>query len=86
MATFLKIVSGLYLVFVWLMVSLTIKNVGMAGVSDPTLYQLLIFVIGIGLTIPAALIFAFGRLVEDARFIRIHLAAMRKYYEPSQNS
>lgn len=84
MAAFLKFVSGIYLTFVWLVVFLSIKNIGTAGVSDPTLYQLAFIIIGVGLTVPAALIFAFGTLVGDTKKIREHLAAIRRYYEPGK--
>lgn len=41
-------------------------------------------VVGLVATVPAAGLFAFAQLVEDARAIRGHLAAMRRYYEPQK--
>ena len=90
-AIFLKIVSGVYLVFVWLVFFLTLSvstplnaSVGSAGANVIT------FMIAIGLSIPAVALFAFGQVVGDVRIMRNnaqlqseHLRAMRAYYEPN---
>jgi hypothetical protein len=91
MAIFLKIVSGVYLAFVWLVFFLTLSvstplnaSVGSAGANVIT------FMIAIGLSIPAVALFAFGQVVGDVRIMRNnsrlqseHLSAMRAYYEPN---
>jgi hypothetical protein len=85
MAAFLKIVSGVYLIFVWLAFSLTLKAPvplapGLGG-AEP----IIAFLIAIGLSIPAVALFAFGQVVGDVRVMRNntklqsdHLAAMRR--------
>ncbi|KRR07682.1 hypothetical protein [Bradyrhizobium valentinum] len=93
MAIFLKIVSGVYLAFVWLVLFLTLSvptplnaSVASAGAS------VIVFMIAIGLSIPAVALFAFGQVVGDVRILRNnarlqseHLKAMRAYYEPSNS-
>ena len=85
MANFLKIVSGVYLLVVW---------VGFVAVVTlapaPDVYSgPLAFLIALGASIPAAALFAFAQIVEDVRSMRNnlrlqsdHLRAMRNYYEP----
>jgi hypothetical protein len=92
MAIFLKIVSGVYLAFVWLVFFMTLSaptplnaSYGSAGAN------VIVFMIAIGLSIPAVALFAFGQVVGDVRVMRnnarlqsYHLKAMRAYYEPSE--
>jgi len=80
MASFLKFISGLYLVIVWL--AFAIVAAGSNGQTQ--IFGLVALLSAIGASIPAAALYAFGQVVEDVRQSRDHLAAMRKYYEPSQ--
>jgi len=64
MATFLKAVSVVYLVVVWgVFTHLLI-------VPYPTIQQTQAFLIAFALSIPAAILFAFGQIVEDMRIVR----------------
>ncbi|WP_108522748.1 hypothetical protein [Bradyrhizobium algeriense] len=93
MAIFLKIVSGVYLAFVWLVLFLTLSvptplNVSVASAGA----SVIVFMIAIGLSIPAVALFAFGQVVGDVRIMRNnarlqseHLKAMWAYYEPSNS-
>lgn len=89
MATFLKIVSLIYLVLVWatfaLMMAVPIPTPG------PVTGGPVIFGIAVVLSVPAAVLFAFGQVVGDVRAMRNlahiqtdHLEAMRAYYEPDE--
>jgi hypothetical protein len=80
MATFLKIVSGLYLLFVWFtcFIALTQPFAYAGGPGG----HILILLIGVVLSIPAAVLFAFGQIVGDVRVMKDHLRAMRAYYDP----
>lgn len=84
MAAFLKIVSGFYLLIVWLgfgvFVSVPTTGYGM----DALAVKVGAFLAVISLSIPAVALYAFGQVVGDIRATRNHLHAMRKYYEPSQ--
>jgi hypothetical protein len=91
MAAFLKVVSGVYLVVVWLtfagVISTPTPLTGPLG-SD-AMVKIFAFMIAIGLSIPAVALFAFGQVVGDVRIMRNnarlqseHLQAMRAYYEP----
>jgi ABC-type proline/glycine betaine transport system permease subunit len=90
MAIFLKIVSGIYLLFVWLVFAITIARPTPLDVSvGKDAANVLTFLIAIVLSIPAVALFAFGQIVGDIRVIRNnaraqsdHLRAMRAYYEP----
>lgn len=82
MAAFLKIVSGIYLVFVWL-VFLVAISVQMPRSLGGELVNVYLFFIAITLSIPAVALFAFGQVVGDVRAMRHHLKAMRQYYEPA---
>jgi len=85
MANFLKIVSGLYLLLVWVGFVATV-----ALAPAPEVYSgPLALLIALGASIPAAVLFAFAQIVEDVRSMRNnlrlqsdHLKAMRNYYEP----
>jgi hypothetical protein len=85
MANFLKVVSGLYLLLVWIGFVATV-----ALAPAPNVYSgPLAFLIALGASIPAAVLFAFAQIVEDVRSMRNnlrlqsdHLKAMRNYYEP----
>ena len=91
MGIFLKIVSGVYLAFVWLIFALTLKNLGAVSstLGGDAAAQVIAFMIAVGLSIPAAVLFGFGQIVSDIRVIR-HLTrtqtedlrAVRRYYEP----
>ncbi len=93
MATFLKIVSGIYLVFVWLVFAMML-NLPMAEASPlGGLERIFGFLIAVGLSIPAVALFAFGQIVGDIRIMRNdskaqleHLAAVRRYYEPNSQT
>jgi hypothetical protein len=92
MAAFLKVVSGVYLTFVWLAFFIAVStptplttSLGSNGAHVMT------FMIAIGLSIPAVALFAFGQVVGDVRIMRNHarmqsdhLQAMRSYYEPTR--
>jgi hypothetical protein len=89
MAVFLKIVSGIYLVFIWLVFGIALSTPAASALTPGPAPQLLAFVIAIGLSIPAVALFAFGQVVGDVRIMRNHarmqsdhLKAMRAYYEP----
>src|ERR1700710_1616725 len=92
MAGFLKVVSGVYLAFVWLVFFMMLKTplpVNSSLGSDAPVFA---FLVAIGLSIPAVALFAFGQVVGDVRVMRNntklqseHLKAMRAYYEPSTN-
>jgi hypothetical protein len=87
MAIFLKIVSGVYLTFVWLVFFITMNAPlpPVLGLGGP----IIVFLFTVLLSIPAVALFAFGQIVGDIRVMR-HLAkrqaddlqAMRRYYEP----
>lgn len=87
MAKFLKFVSGFYLLFVWLIFVMSLATpVAGAYAGGP----FLAFLMAIGLSIPAAVLFAFGQIVGDIRQMRDdtrtslnNLRVMRRYYEPS---
>jgi cytochrome c biogenesis protein CcdA len=93
MATFLKVVSGIYLAFVWLVafgvLSAPPPVTASMGSSHTVVFLIVLF--AVGLSIPAVALFAFGQVVGDVRIIRNnarlqndHLRAMRSYYEPEQ--
>lgn len=89
MAIVLKVVSGLYLAFIWMVFAIAAStpmppSLGGAG-------HLLTFLIAIGLSVPAVALFAFGQVVGDIRIMRDlarqqsnDLHAVRRYYEPEQ--
>jgi hypothetical protein len=94
MAAFLKIVSGVYLVCVWLPVLAFFT-----GLHTPSLdaslgntgVKLLGFLIAVVLSIPAVAMFGFAQIISNVRSMRNsiriqgdHLAAMRRYYEPNR--
>lgn len=92
MATFLKIVSGVYLAAVWLVFAITVgRPLGLYGpIGAGTAGTVITFLICVGLSIPAVALFAFGQVVGDVRIMRNnareqseHLRAMRAYYEPA---
>jgi hypothetical protein len=92
MAAFLKIVSGVYLAFIWLVFFLAASRPTPLNASLGTDgAHIITFMIAIGLSIPAAALFAFGQVVGDVRVMRNHariqsehLQAMRSYYEPER--
>jgi hypothetical protein len=63
MASFLKIVSGVYLIFVWLAFSLTLKAAVPLAPALGGAEPVIAFLIAIGLSIPAVALFAFGQVV-----------------------
>lgn len=90
MATFLKIVSGIYLLFIWAVFAMMLNMPTPFGSVSPGLEKVLGFLIAIGLSIPAVALFAFGQVVGDVRAMRNntrrqeeHLLAMRRYYQPN---
>jgi hypothetical protein len=90
MATFLKIVSGVYLVLVWLAFAGTFAGYHGPESLGNNATHILAFFIAVGLSIPAAILFGFAQVVGDVRVMRNcavrqvnHLAAMRRYYEPT---
>jgi hypothetical protein len=90
MAVFLKIVSGVYLLFVWVVFA-GAMNTPIPPSVGAGLFPILAFFIAVGLSIPAVALFAFGQVVADVRIMRNnarmqteHLNAMRAYYEPRQ--
>ncbi|MDB5824130.1 MAG: hypothetical protein JWR21_2834 [Herminiimonas sp.] len=91
MATILRIVSAIYLIFIWVVFFGTMNvPTPMASVPDTTV-KLMVFSICVGLSIPAVALFAFGQVVADVRVMRNnarlqteHLDAMRTYYEPER--
>lgn len=92
MALFLKIVSGVYLAFVWLAFFLALSAPTPLNASlGSGLANIVAFLIAVGLSIPAVALFAFGQVVGDVRIMRNnarlqseHLQAMRAYYEPNR--
>lgn len=94
MAAFLKIVSGIYLAFVCFVafIAISVPPPGVAAsVGSSNLAAVITILIGVGLSIPAVALFAFGQVVGDVRIMRNnarlqseHLRAMRSYYEPEQ--
>jgi hypothetical protein len=93
MATVLRVVSAIYLVFVWLVFvgALNAPSSITASVGSDSTVKLMVFTICVGLSIPAVALFAFGQVVADVRTMRNnsrlqteHLDAMRSYYEPER--
>jgi len=93
MAAFLKIVSGVYLAFVWFVafIAISVPPPVAASVGSSNLAAVITILIGVGLSIPAVALFAFGQVVGDVRIIRNNarlqsdrLQAMRSYYEPER--
>jgi hypothetical protein len=71
-AIFLKIVSGIYLILVWLTFFAVSANAPRELTSgmNAEAFRFVAFAATIGLSIPAAVLFAFGQIVGDVRFIR----------------
>jgi len=93
MAAFLKIVSGVYLALIWFVFAFAVSHPNDTGPYNHDAVVVVAFVIAIGLSIPAAVLFAFGQVVGDVRIMRSHvrqqnehLRAIRAYYEPSVKS
>lgn len=90
MSLFLKIVSGIYLLLIWLIFLIVVlvtpgTRLPTFGYDDiGTGAPLVFFFICLSLSIPAAVLYAFGQIVGDIRASRNHLEAMRAYYEPRQ--
>jgi len=90
MAAFLKVVSGVYLIFVWLVFAGVMSTPPPLDSMSPGSTQVLAFMIAVGLSIPAVALFAFGQVVGDVRIMRNnarlqseHLKAMRAYCDRS---
>ncbi len=93
MALFLKAISGLYLILIWASVAMALSKAtppfaGALGGGEAA--NLLILLVAVALSIPAAILFGFAQIVEDVRAMRKfaksqndHLTAMRRYYEPN---
>jgi len=93
MATILRVISGLYLIFIWLVCvgAMNAPPSVTASLGSDTVVKLMTFTIFVGLSIPAVALFAFGQVVADVRTMRNnsrtqteHLDAMRSYYEPER--
>lgn len=83
MAGFLKAIAVLYLILVWGFFALAVFAVTFAKIDPAAQFGAIYVFIGcVVSSIPAALIYAFGKVVEDVHAMRDHLAAMRRYYEP----
>ena len=88
MAKFLKIISFLYLVAVWAMC------VGVMQMPTTTgLVFLMAPLAALTLSLPAAVLYAFGQIVDDISAMRYnskiqceHLHALRRYYEPQETT
>jgi HAMP domain-containing protein len=94
MPKFLKAVSVVYLVVIWLIAAVVL----VASVSVPQTppeIRLAVQLVTIGtaiiLSVPAAALYAFGQLAGDVRQMRDdaraslnNLRAIRRYYEPEQ--
>lgn len=93
MATLLRIISAIYLIFIWVAFfgAMNVSPSMTASVGSDTVVKLMTFTIFVGLSIPAVALFAFGQVVADVRTMRNnsraqteHLDAMRSYYEPER--
>jgi hypothetical protein len=81
-AIFLKVVSGIYFILIWLVAVVALMT-PLEGLS--VWHKPIIVIIAATLTLPAAALYAFGTVVGDTRRIRNHLAAIRRYYEPGHH-
>lgn len=72
MAAFLKIVSGIYLAFVWLVafLAISVPPPVAASVGSSNLVAVITILSAVGLSIPAVALFAFGQVVGDVRIMR----------------
>lgn len=71
MAVFLKIVSGAYLILVWLSFFIGLQAPLSRELQMPAGgATILLFLIAVLLSIPGVALFAFGQLVGDVRAIR----------------
>jgi hypothetical protein len=92
MAAFLKVVSGVYLAFIWLIFFVMLSTpTPLTASMGSGAANVMSFMIAVGLSIPAVALFAFGQVVGDVRIMRNnarmqsdHLQAMRSYYEPNR--
>ena len=85
MAAFLKIVSAIYLIVVWLVFAAAISaEVPIQAIAYTALFKPALFTVFVLISIPAVALYAFGQLVRDVRAMRDHLGAMRAYYELSR--
>lgn len=89
MPTFLKIVSGLYLLIVWLVFFSATRIPAPPTLGSDFPFRAMVLVLAVSFSIPAAILYAFGQLVAEVRSIRHlshlqaeHLKAVRRYYEP----
>jgi K+-transporting ATPase A subunit len=79
MATFLRVIAFIYLAAIWLTF---FTAVSIATSTNPNpLLSTLFFLIAILLSVPAAILYAFGQLVSYARRTAEHLAVMRSLFE-----
>jgi hypothetical protein len=74
MGTFLQVVSGIYFVLVWVVVGLALVRTGTAPAGGLSTGYLIL--IALGMTLPAAALYAFGRMVNDTHEIKATLAQM----------
>lgn len=92
MAKFLRFVSALYVILVWLALAVVVSMPAVASTLGPAT-ELVAFFIAVSLSIPATALFAFAQVVEDIRSVRRnvrlqrdHLEAMLAHYEPQLHS
>lgn len=91
MAIVLKVVSAVYLAFVWLAFAFAINTPMPVAPLLGGAEHLITFLIAVGLSMPAIVLYGFGQVVGDIRMMRDlaklqgdDLRAMRRYYEPGQ--
>jgi hypothetical protein len=92
MPSFLKVVSIIYLIVIWLIAVAFCFGAGSVPDTAPQMklgLQLISVALATILSIPAAALYAFGQLAADIRRMRDDLTAslnnlrvMRRYYEP----
>jgi len=88
MALFLKYVAGACLVVTWCVAGLVAAGALISPQPDTQggTFWLYFIATCIGLSLPAAILFAFAAIVEDVSEMKNHLAAMRRYYEPGRQA
>ncbi len=81
MGGFLKFVAAIYLIFVWVVAILSMGNASSYAGSP-----LAVFVIAVGLSVPAAIMFGFGQIIEGVAEMNAHLAVIREFFESGRPS
>jgi hypothetical protein len=88
MAGFLKIVAGICLAVTWVVCGIIAAGALLSShpsAQDGT-FWIYLMVTCVGLSLPAAILFAFAAIVDDVSEMKAHLAAMRRYYEPERQA